>query len=181
MEAKVILFHSNESDKCKAFINNDVSLITSKNGKDDIWLGDGIYFWDNKGNVDWWNNKQRNRKPNETFSIVRVNVNADNILDLTDYDVYMKLKYAWEKLAEKMQCNQELPLGNKLNMLFSIDSFSQKYDIIKVFGKYNNTPAYGIFSYDYKANKAEPTIGVKCIYNIKNSKCILEKELYKEV
>lgn len=23
MEAKVILFHSNESDKCKAFINND--------------------------------------------------------------------------------------------------------------------------------------------------------------
>lgn len=41
MEAKVILFHSNESDKCKAFINNDVSLITSKNGKDDIWLGDG--------------------------------------------------------------------------------------------------------------------------------------------
>ena len=45
-------------------------------------------------------------------------------------------------------------------MLFSIDSFSQKYDIIKVFGKYNNTPAYGIFSYDYKANKAEPTIGV---------------------
>lgn len=145
MEAKVILFHSNESDKCKAFINNDVSLITSKNGKDDIWLGDGMYFWDNKGNVDWWNNKQRNRKPNETFSIVRVNVNADNILDLTDYDVYMKLKYAWEKLAEKMQCNQELPLGNKLNMLFSIDSFSQKYDIIKVFGKYNNTPAYGIF------------------------------------
>ena len=152
MEAKVILFHSNESDKCKAFINNDVSLITSKNGKDDIWLGDGMYFWDNKGNV------------------VRVNVNADNILDLTDYDVYMKLKYAWEKLADKKQCNQELPLGNKLNMLFSIDSFSQKYDIIKVFGKYNNTPAYGIFSYDYKANKAEPTIGVKCIYNIKNSK-----------
>lgn len=50
-----------------------------------------------------------------------------------------------------------------------------------MFGKYNNTPAYGIFSYDYKANKAEPTIGVKCIYNIKNSKCILEKELYKEV
>ena len=48
MEAKVILFHSNESDKCKAFINNDVSLITSKNGKDDIWLGDGMYFWDNK-------------------------------------------------------------------------------------------------------------------------------------
>ena len=45
MEAKVILFHSNESDKCKAFINNDVSLITSKNGKDDIWLGDGMYFW----------------------------------------------------------------------------------------------------------------------------------------
>ena len=41
MEAKVILFHSNESDKCKAFINNDVSLITSKNGKDDIWLDDG--------------------------------------------------------------------------------------------------------------------------------------------
>ena len=32
MEAKVILFHSNESDKCKAFINNDVSLITSKKG-----------------------------------------------------------------------------------------------------------------------------------------------------
>jgi len=60
-------------------------LITSKNGKDDIWLGDGMYFWDNKGNVDWWNNKQRNRKTNETFSIVRVNVNADNIGYISDY------------------------------------------------------------------------------------------------
>lgn len=55
MESKIILFHSDEENKCKRFVYEESSLIVSINSKDDIWLGKGMYFRDNIGNANWWN------------------------------------------------------------------------------------------------------------------------------
>ena len=92
MEAKAILYHSNKEDECKKFISKKDYLILSKNSKDDIWLGKGMYFWDNRGNANWWNQKQSRRKPNEVYSIAVVNADLCELLDLTDFDIYMKLE-----------------------------------------------------------------------------------------
>lgn len=51
MESRIIIYHSDEEEKCKEFVDNENVLILSGNSKDDIWLGKGMYFWDNIGNA----------------------------------------------------------------------------------------------------------------------------------
>ena len=101
MKSKAILYHSNKEHKCKKFISLSDYLIVSENNKDDIWLGKGMYFWDNRGNVDWWNRKQMKKHPQDRFSIVVANVNLDHLLDLTDIEIYKKLEEVWNAICKK--------------------------------------------------------------------------------
>lgn len=151
-------------------------MILSLNKKDDIWLGQGMYFWDNIGNVNWWKKKQERRNPDKEFVIAAANANLEKILDLTDYDIYMKLEELWKAACKKARRAVDVPLGNKLDFLFDVEQFDFIYSIIKVYGKYNLTPDCGVFKFNYRSVTAEPTIGVKCIYSIRNSDCIIEKE-----
>lgn len=180
MESKIILYHSNEERKCKDFIEKEGKLILSRNNKDDIWLGMGMYFWDNRSNVKWWNNKQCSRRKGVKYCIVIANVVLNKLLDLTDFDVYMALEELWKNICQKIDLNYDVQMGNKLNFLFDTMEFQDNYDIIKVYGKYNNTPNKGFFKFDYSSGKSEPTIGVKCIYSVRDAKCIVEKNLCKE-
>lgn len=177
MESKAILYHSNKEEECKKFISEKDYLVLSKNSNDDIWLGKGMYFWDNKGNANWWNKKQSTRKPNEVYVIAAANANLCELLDLTDFDIYIKLEKLWKTVCEKLKQNPNVPLGNKLNFFFDVCNFEMKYAIIKVYGKYNSTPNHGLFKFEYSSMKAEPTIGVKCIYNVRDERCIIEREL----
>ncbi len=176
MESKAILFHSNKKEECDKFISSDDYLSISNNNKDDIWLGKGMYFWDNRGNANWWNNKQRNKYPDKDYQIVVANANLERLLDLTDFDIYMKIEELWKSICKKARLNPNVPLGNKLNHLFEVEKFNFIYSIIKVYGKYNWVSNAGLFKFDYKSMNAEPTIAVKCIYSIRDSKCILERE-----
>lgn len=175
------MYHSDTEKKCEEFIAKKGSLILSNNSKDDIWLGRGMYFWDNRGNANWWRRKQHDRHPKTKYRIVTANVNLSNLLDLTDFEVYRALDNLWKQVCKVAQLDENVPLGNKLNFLFDSLNFAAKYDLIKVYGKYNRTPNNGFFIYDYSTLKSEPTIGVKCIYNVKVETCIMEKELVEEV
>ena len=177
MESKAILFHSNEEEECSKFVSEKDYLILSKNSRDNRWLGKGMYFWDNKGNADWWNKQQCRRHPEKSYVIALANANLDQMLDLTDYDIYMKLEELWINNCKKMKKNPNVPLGNKLNYFFDSFGFGTIYAIIKVYGKYNSTPNGGLFKFEYDSMRAEPTIGVKCIYNVKSERCIIEREL----
>lgn len=176
MESKAILYHSNKKYKCEKFIHQSDYLIVSENDRDDIWLGRGMYFWDNRGNVEWWNKKQRKKHSLDSFSIIIANVSLDKLLDLTDIDIYKKLEEVWNAICNKAKLDSNRPLGNKLDYLFDIEKYSMEYYAIKVYGKYNNTSNDGIFKFDYRTNKAEPTMAVKCIYNVRNVECIIEKK-----
>lgn len=180
MESKIILYHSNEKEKCKEFVNKENTLIISKNLRDDIWLGKGMYFWDNIGNAKWWHRKQSNRYPEKKYCITIANATLNKLLDLTNYEIYMSLDKLWENICKLCNYNSNVPLGKKLNFLFDSFGFEEKYDLIKVYGKYNGTPNNGFFQFDYNTMKTEPTIAVKCIYNVKNVSCIIEKDLVKE-
>lgn len=180
MESKIILYHSDEESRCEEFVDEEDTLLCSKNSKDDIWLGDGMYFWDNIGNVKWWKRKQCDKHLDKKYCIVAANAVLNNLLDLTDYDVYTNLDKLWKQMCELCNLDSDVELGSKLNFLFEALDFSQQYDLVKVYGKYNRTPNKGFFKFDYNTMRAEPTIGVKCIYNIKSAKCIVEKELVRE-
>ena len=103
MESKAILFHSNKKEKCDKFISEKDYLILSQNSYDDIWLGKGMYFWDNKGNALWWNKKQSRKKTDEIYSIIAANANLDELLDLTDYDIYIKIEEFWQIICKKIK------------------------------------------------------------------------------
>lgn len=176
MESKAILYHSNKEHKCKKFISQSDYLIVSENDRDDIWLGKGMYFWDNRGNVDWWNGKQIKKYPQGSFSIIVANVNLEHLLDLTDIEIYRKLEEVWNATCKKAKLDSNRPLGNKLDYLFDIENYSIEYSVIKVYGKYNYISNDGIFKFDYKTMKAEPTMDAKCIYNVRNAECIIERK-----
>ena len=120
MEEKIILYHSNEENKCKEFIEKGNSLLLSGNLKDDIWLGKGMYFGDNRGNANWWKRKQCDKHPNAKYGIVAVNAILDNLLDLTDYDIYMKLDELWKQICQLSDLNSNVPLGEKLNFCLTL-------------------------------------------------------------
>ena len=114
MESKANLYHSNKKYKCKKFISQSDYLIVSENDKDDIWLGKGMYFWDNKGNVKWWNNKQMKKHPKGSFAIMVANVNLEHLLDLTDIEIYKKLEEVWNAVCKIANLDSDRPLGNNL-------------------------------------------------------------------
>lgn len=180
MESKIVLYHSNEEKRCKDFVNKNNELILSENLKDDIWLGKGMYFWDNRGNAKEWKCRQCRRNPNTKYCIVVANVVSDKLLDLTDVDVYKELDELWKEMCQKCGWDPDLQLGNKLNVLFEALDFKEKYDLIKVYGKYNKTFNEGFYKFKYNTMKAEPTLAVKCIYSVRSANCIVEKELMKE-
>lgn len=177
MEAKAILYHSNEESKCKEFLSNDGFLIVSNNRYDDIWLGSGMYFWDNLGNAKWWKSKQMQRNGSKIYTIVATNVVLERLLDLTDIDITEKFNELWNEVCEKIGETGNFGLGKKLNCLFDILALEKTYDIIKVFGKYNRTTNEGFIRFDYGSKKPEPTLATKCIYSIRNADCIVEKEM----
>jgi hypothetical protein len=177
MESKAILYHSNKKEACEQFASKEDYLIISENSKDDIWLGRGMYFWDNMGNARWWNEKQCKRNHDKVYKIVVANAELDELLDLTDVEVYKKLEELWQGICKKIDKDPNVPLGNKLNFFFDEQGFGNRYAIIKVYGKYNRTPNDGVFKFEYDKMRSEPTIAVKCIYSIRDSRCILEKGL----
>lgn len=179
MEAKAILYHSNEESKCNEFITNDDFLIMSKNKYDDIWLGYGMYFWDNLGNAKWWKNSQMHRNSKSIYRIVAANVSLERLLDLTDIDITNKFNELWNETCKKIGEKDNVGLGKKLNCLFEMFNLEKTYDIIKVFGKYNRMPNKGFIQFDYKSSNPEPTIATKCIYSVRNVNCIIEKEICK--
>lgn len=55
----LILYHCNKQEECLKFLNKQDYLISSQ--EDGIWLGKGMYFWDNISNARFW--KREKLKP----------------------------------------------------------------------------------------------------------------------
>ena len=103
-------------------------------------------IWDNIGNVKWWKRKQCDKHLDKKYCIVAANAVLNNLLDLTDYDVYTNLDKLWKQMCELCNLDSDVELGGKLNFLFEALDFSQQYDLVKVYGKYNRTPNKGFLN-----------------------------------
>lgn len=92
-----ILYHCNDKTRCQKFLDNKKFMIESK--ENGIWLGNGMYFWDNLSNAKFWYRKKQ-QKHNELL-IVQSNVYTDFLLDLTDLDVCNKMEQLWNKVYKE--------------------------------------------------------------------------------
>ncbi|MCI8629250.1 MAG: hypothetical protein HFE57_07070 [Firmicutes bacterium] len=177
------VYHCNDKQRCEKFLKEDNYLIWSE--EDGIWLGSGMYFWDNLANAQYWKGQKKrktnNRKP---LSIVSAHIYIDNLLDLSDINTCNVVDDIWEAYCKtSKKPSQGVKLGEKLNILFKDEDFKKyfsKYTVIRIIGKYNYTPETSLFYYDIKSNRIEPILSAKYIYNVKNSNCIFNKELIRE-
>ena len=176
------VYHCNDKQRCEKFLKEDNYLIRSE--EDGIWLGSGMYFWDNLSNAKYWRGEKKRKTHNrKSFSIVSANIYIDNLLDLSDTYTCEIIGNIWKAYCEKSKrpC-QNVELGEKLNILFKDEDFKKyfsKYTVIRIIGKYNRTPMTSLFPYDIKNNRIEPILSAKYIYNVKNSSCVFNKELVK--
>lgn len=171
-----ILYHCNDKTRCQKFLDNKKFMIESK--EDGIWMGNGMYFWDNLSNAKFWYRKKQQK--HDDLLIVQSNVYTDFLLDLTDLDVCNKMEQLWNKVYKENEIKipkDKITLGAKLNYLYDYyDMFKDVYQVIKVIGKYKKTPQNNFYKYDLDSRRAEPTTAIKCIYNVKNVDAIATRE-----
>ena len=171
-----ILYHCNDKTRCQKFLDNKKFMIESK--EDGIWLGNGMYFWDNLSNAKFWYRKKQQK--HDELLIVQSNVYTDFLLDLIDLDVCNKMEQLWNKVYKENEIKipkDKITLGVKLNYLYDYyDMFKDVYQVIKVIGKYKKTPQNSFYKYDLDSRRAEPTTAIKCIYNVKNVDAIATRE-----
>ena len=171
-----ILYHCNDKTRCQKFLDNKKFMIESK--EDGIWLGNGMYFWDNLSNAKFWYRKKQQK--HDELLIVQSNVYTDFLLDLTDLDVCNKMEQLWNKVYKENEIKipkDKITLGVKLNYLYDYyDMFKDVYQVIKVIGKYKKTPQNSFYKYDLDSRRAEPTTAIKCIYNVKNVDALATRE-----
>ncbi len=176
MRPNSILYHCNDKTRCQKFLDNKKFMIESK--EDGIWLGNGMYFWDNLSNAKFWYRKKQQK--HDELLIVQSNVYTDFLLDLTDLDVCNKMEQLWNKVYKENEIKipkDKITLGAKLNYLYDYyDMFKDVYQVIKVIGKYKKTPQNSFYKYDLDSRRAEPTTAIKCIYNVKNVDAIATRE-----
>ena len=132
MRPNSILYHCNDKTRCQKFLDNKKFMIESK--EDGIWLGNGMYFWDNLSNAKFWYRKKQQK--HDELLIVQSNVYTDFLLDLTDLDVCNKMEQLWNKVYKENEIKipkDKITLGAKLNYLYDYyDMFKDVYHFIKV-------------------------------------------------
>ena len=103
VEPNIIGYHTNSKIKCKNFMDNENYLIWSK---DTHWLGDGMYFWDNLSNADYWLSEKKRKEPQiKEWSIVSANIYLNKMLDLTDEKIVEQYNKLWVSYCEKRKLN----------------------------------------------------------------------------
>lgn len=178
VEPNIIVYHCNDKDRCDKFLKKDNYMIKSE--EDGIWLGDGMYFWDNLSNANYWfREKKRKDKENKEFKIIKGNANISKILDLTDFDICNTFEEIWRDYCKVLGEDKNAPLGKKINFLFNnVDIINNQYDIIKIHGKYNSTPENNLYKYNIHTRNTQPTLSIKTIYSVRKRNCLFNFEYY---
>lgn len=114
--------------------------------KDDDWLGEGIYFWDDIKNAEWWNRKSK--AISKCVFICNLTCNLINYLDLDNKVEMDKLNvFSKRYMNEMIKKSHKKPVfknNNQIRKFFcdiycskndiSILSFTFKHDIINEAG-----------------------------------------------
>ncbi|MGJ5911528.1 hypothetical protein ACSBQ8_04845 [Staphylococcus equorum] len=180
LKEQIIGYHCNEQDKIDKFRNREMSLLISY--EDDIWLGNGMYFWENKSNLDYWKRNRENRYPDTNFSTVEAMLSLEFLLDLSDKEHRNFCKKVLKDLINRGKGNGidesilNKDLGEIINVLFSnTDILTKHFDVLRTHGLYNWEEDKFLVGNDNKyKNINSPTSNVKTIYCVKNEKAVLE-------
>lgn len=177
---QIIVYHCNEQNKINKFRNREIPLLISY--EDDIWLGNGMYFWENESNLDYWKRNREKKYPSTNFSSVEVMLSLEKLLDLSNKEHTKLCKRVLGDLierAEEDEINKEIfskDLGEIINILFSkTPVFEEHFEVLRTHGLYNWKEDAFLVGNDEKYKfRNTPTSNVKTIYCVKNEQAVLE-------
>ena len=130
----IIGFHGTK----KKFANNifnSQKFIINKDEKNELFLGNGIYFYYNKEDAIFWNIRtmQKSREKisfiiyKENYDILEVSIeyNTENFMDLDDIRIYSKFQM-YCKSIEKVLKNTDFNKNNENRFIGPIINLMQK-------------------------------------------------------
>lgn len=174
----IVGYHTNSKNKIQKFLETKEPIFSN----DSYWLGRGMYFWDNLSNACYWKKEKIRKKEvvEDELAILnaRIEVDLENMLDLTDEETLKMLDNLWNiiRIKGKKKIEKE-KLGENLDLIFDMfeDSF-KCYKVVKCLAKYKNDPMKNYQFFE----TTRITIGNRIIYSVKDKNCILDSDFYKE-
>lgn len=123
-------FHANDKTRCEKFLSDYSYLIISE---DTAFLGNGMYFWEQQSRAEWW------LKEKQKDVIVRAEIITDNMLDLNDPDVCLRIQHLYERIGSavrnryiKKYPKMDMQTGVKLNVLFEMySSYMSTFKVVR--------------------------------------------------
>ncbi|WP_196606588.1 hypothetical protein [Pectinatus frisingensis] len=171
--SEIDAYHVNNEKKCSDFLSSQESHLIVSN--DTIYLGSGMYFWDNIGNAHYWK-RMREKNSRDVFLVLQCVLDIDALLDLTDPEISSKIDHLWDMFEKKSKSGHKKPLKNlagKLDYLYEACTTIKCFHVIRI-----------IAEYDHKINDANIFCGknyiaqnVRVIYCVKNNCAIKDKKL----
>ncbi|RHW48710.1 hypothetical protein [Lactobacillus bombicola] len=159
----ILVYHVNSQENITSVINSykDNAGKLYFSNEDGFWAGSGMYFWDNKGNANYW----KMRTHNEFMLSANLNIDENCILDFTDQDVLEQYEKLWPLIAEKFHVSNNSTPGKKINTICKI---IPNIKIVKVSGYYPNIDERPFIS-GGKKKSSDPhmTIKTKTIFCVK--------------
>lgn len=198
MDPKILAYHCNDSDRVNKFLDGSLAMIYSQDsGK---WLGNGMYFWDNQSNAEYWkNNKitQNNRSVSKgeshqkDYIICCTILNLKKLLDLTDEKVCEYTNTVFKTLEDrgvKSLSHSEATLSQKINLIFKeVSYYAENFNVLKINGYYPNSDENEFIEDNYSYNPQviqikskktpQPTNKTKVIYKATNEEPIFDRDL----
>ena len=169
----IIGYHVNDEEKCEKFLKEDEYIIVCP---DKLWLGRGMYFWDNDSNANYWA-KDKKKKVTSDLIKVKSNIYIDDMLDLSDLESLHFLNELWLEYCRKEKCKTNVRLGMKLDRIFDYyEDLSENYNVLKCYGRYDRTPEAKFITCIGEYTGPIPTHEIKCILSVKEADCIKNRK-----
>ncbi len=167
----IFVYHCGRKEEVLSFSKDEILIIPSI--EDDIWLGNGMYFWDNESNAKYWYRNRTRKYPNDEFLIVKAILKLDKVLDLTSQDHINLCKKVMALLINKgIDQFDDSQLGKNINVLFTeTDLFRNDFYTVKITGLYDWKDDNFITS-NNTSKRNRPTTNAKTIYCVKKEEAI---------
>lgn len=177
MYAKIIGYHAKDCTKCDNFLKGEFVV-----SEDSFWLGNGMYFWDNLSNAEYWNNekvKKREVASLEKCKIVRAEISCEDFFDFTDRNIQNRFQELWDKIKNRDSVKRKniKGFGDKIDCVFSFYPFLNDCSVIKAIADYSiafktkkkrmNHPVF---------ENANFVSTIKTIYSVRKGNAIFDRE-----
>ncbi|WP_282804004.1 hypothetical protein [Secundilactobacillus kimchicus] len=150
--------------------------------EDGVWAGQGLYFWDNLSNAKYWLQNRTNKHPEIKYGLTmaELEVNHNQILDLTDDDESKKLKIIAQKYAHLDDMNLNLnENGTVINYVYDRLKHDGKavFLVVKIHGSYPKKHSNGIIGMNEVKYVKSPhaTAKVRTIYAVREPQVLIRR------